>query len=175
MASLFASMAALPTFSSPDLSRRPPTRCPYHPNLPAHWTKHGSYERYGVESERIKVPRFDCKIADRTFSLLPDALLPYQGRTTATLLGWLDHMVVQEHGTASAARFFSAPRTTLRRIRSKFKTAVKVLRLPGQHGVLAPRTFLQRIAGLGLDAIVHLFAEWKQREPKHSLVGMYPR
>ncbi len=174
MESFFASLGES-RFAGRGLLSRPPTRCPYHPNLPPHWNKHGSYERYGVGSERIHVPRFECKIADRTFSLLPDALLPYQHLTTATILAWLADTLLAGRGAAATARTFSAARTTVRRVRTKFRETVKILRLPGQNGALAPADFLRRIAGLGVEATAGLFAAWKEFEPKHSLMGMHPR
>jgi hypothetical protein len=124
---------------------------------------------------RIRVQRWECKIKNRTFSLLPDALLPYHHPTTATILGWLDNHFIHGHGTASTARTFSAASTTVRRVCSKFRDAVKILRLPGHHGALAPADFLRRLAGRGIAAVADLFATWKELEPKHSLVGVYPR
>lgn len=175
MNNFFASLAAS-RFSKPDLAAPVPTCCPYCPNSTCcHWTKHASYERFGVGSERIDVPRWWCKIVCRSFSLLPDALLPYQQRTTATILACLADGLLAEHGATATARTFSIPLITVRRIRSKFRKAVKILRLPGHAGALDPAAFLRSLFALGLDAIAELLAKWKQLEPKHSLVGMHPR
>lgn len=166
--------------SGPSRSMREPSRCPYHPNLPAHWNKHGSYQRQDPTSpaddpKMTSVPRCRCNIILRTFSIPPDALLPYLPRTTESILQLLHCVIVEGHGSFKASEILSIPRTTLRRIIAKFHTTVKLLRLPEHPGVLAADAFLRRLFALGLDAIVELFAEWKEREPKFSLVGIYPR
>lgn len=166
-------------FSRPEISARLPTSCPYCPGtLGCHWTMAATYPRYyghGRGSERIRVQRYKCKIKCRTFSLLPDGLFPYHHPTSADILNWLEHLLIHEHGETATAQFFSVARITIKRVGIKFGKAVKILRLPGHDGVLAPAAFLRRLATLGADSVINLFAKWKQLEPKHSLVGMYPR
>ena len=163
-------------FSQPSLLAPLPTRCPYCPATTCyHWIRNASYGRYGLDSERIRIPRWLCKITKRTFSLLPDALLPYHSTTTTRILQWLNHTFVNGHGMATTAKFFSAARTTVRRVCAKFYQAVKVLRLSGQAGVLPPAEFLRRLFSNSGSQVATLFVAWKEREPKHSLVGMYPR
>ena len=70
-----------------------PTRCPYCPaDSPPHWIGWGCYQRYAGDrddpSRKIAIPRWWCKLQCRTFSLLPDCLLPYHGCRTAWLLAW---------------------------------------------------------------------------------------
>ena len=105
----------------------------------------------------------------------PDALLPYQRLTTASILRLLDHVIIEGVGTMKASETFLVPRTTLRRLLAKFRETVKILRLPGRAGALNAPEFLPRLFALGVDGIADLFADWKQFESKLSLVGSYPR
>ena len=77
-----------------------PSRCPYCPaDAPAHWTGWGSYQRYAGSrkhpSQRVVVPRYWCKVVERTFSLPPDALLPHCGLRTVHVLLLLRAMFVR--------------------------------------------------------------------------------
>ena len=123
----------------------------------------------------MRVPRHQCKIISRTFSILQDAILPYQQHTTAKILTWLDHKILAGHGAATTARVFSASRTTVRRVCAKYCAVVNVLRLPGHAGAFETGTFLRRLFALGVNVIADLFARWKELEPKLSLVGIHPR
>lgn len=159
MKDLFASFRAS-RFSRTETSARLPTSCPYCPgNSDCHWSKAATYPRYGLGAERIRVQRYRCKFTGRTFSLLPDALLPYQQRTTATILACLADGVLAEHGATATARTFSVPLITVKRIRSKFRKVVKILRLPGHAGALDPAAFLRRLLALSIDALAELFAK----------------
>jgi hypothetical protein len=152
------------------------TRSPYGPEKTLVMIiKHGFYWRYGPMGERERVQRHKDKRTGRTFSLLPDALLPYHQPSTATILGWLMEIFLKGSGAATVARTTGAARSTVRRIRKKFEEAVKILRLPGHEGALAPAAFLEELGALGPDGVAALFATWKELEPKHSVVGVYPR
>jgi hypothetical protein len=77
----------------------PPARCPYCPEgAPKHWKCNGNYERYAGDPEdpsrKVKVSRCLCKITGRTFSLPPDALLPYCSVRTGHVLQWLFAILV---------------------------------------------------------------------------------
>jgi len=54
--------------------------------------KHGSYTRLrGVEGcERVEVPRYICKRHRRTWSILPEGMLPYWWLSVQMLQAWLD-------------------------------------------------------------------------------------
>lgn len=126
-------------------------------------------------SARIKVPRYLCRLTRRTFSLLPDALLPYHHPTTATILGWLTEIFVKGSGVATVARMTGVARGTVRGIRTRFEKAAAVLRLPDHEGALGPAAFLEHLTAFGPDGVAALFATWKELEPKHSIVGVHPR
>jgi len=49
------------------------------------------------------------------------------------------------------------------------------LRLPGHRGALSAAGLLVGLAPLEPEAIVALFRRWKEREPKHSVVGLHSR
>lgn len=175
MDGFFASLADS-RFSKPAALGRTPTCCPYCPMTKhCHWRKNGTYPRYGLGQERIRIQVWECLITRRTFSLLPDALLPYQQTTTECMLRCLHSMVISGRGAASTARTFRLHRNTARSIREKFYRAVKILRLPGHAGALDPVAFLRRLAALSLNAVADLFSSWKELEPKHSLAGFHPR
>lgn len=157
-------------------SWRTPLRCPYCAAAGMDCSiKWAFYERFACGASRIRVQRYFCRIARRTFSLLPDALLPYHNPATATILGWLTDIFVNGTGVATVARMSGAARGTVRGIRARFEKTVRKLRLPGHEGVLEPAAFLNQLAALGPDGVADLFAEWKELEPKLSIVGVYPR
>ncbi|SPE32798.1 hypothetical protein SBA6_210051 [Candidatus Sulfopaludibacter sp. SbA6] len=52
----------------------------------------------------MNVARYRCALVGRTFSLLPDSLLPYCGVRTGCLLGWLHALFVQGIADATLAR-----------------------------------------------------------------------
>jgi len=77
-----------------------PSRCPYCPaETPCHWIHWGHYQRYAGDPEdpsrKVAVPRYWCKIVTRTFSQLPDALLPYCSLRTGQVLEWLRALYVE--------------------------------------------------------------------------------
>jgi hypothetical protein len=124
------------------------------------------------------VQRYRCKIGRRrTFSLLPDSLLPYHSLGVANILKWLYAMLVKHIGASTLSDTESRPRKTLSDLKNKFLRVVKVLRLPGRRSgaVLDPPKFLQSLAQM-LDAeVAGLFGSWKELEPKHSILGIYAR
>lgn len=156
-----------------------PCRCPYCPDAPhPHWIKWGFYGRFAQkrkrQTARVRVQRYRCKIVGRTFSLLADSLLPYQFFTAATILEWLYELLVRRVALAALARAQSVARTTLRNLRDRFLGVVPRLRLPDRPSALSPPEFLKRLAGVG-KSVVDLFRNWKELEPKHSVVGLYAR
>lgn len=154
-----------------------PSRCPYCPDGSGrHWIKWSFYSRYAEgERERIDVQRYFCKFERRTFSLLPDGLLPYQHERAATILSHLKAIFVEDEAVSTRARDESVSRTTLSRHAGQFADAVVKLRLPGQEGALGPAEFLKRLFRFAVDRIAEIFRGWKELEPKHSIVGFYPR
>jgi hypothetical protein len=102
-----------------------PSRCPYcHPKAGPHWGGWGSYERYSGDPEdpghRMAVPRYRCQITGRTFSLLPDALLPYCALRTDRVLAALTALVVAGQPLLRLARRAGVGRGLLRSIRARF-------------------------------------------------------
>jgi len=157
-----------------------PTRCPYCPaDVPTHWTRWGSYKRYAGDREspsrRVAVPRYRCKIQRRTFSLLPDGLLPYCGEKTGFVLLCLHALFVRKEALSTLSRRASVARGTLRHLRARFLSVVSVLRLPDREGVLDAAGFLEVLADTATATVIDLFRSWKEREPKHSVVGIYAR
>ncbi len=157
-----------------------PTRCPYCPaDAPRHWIGWGSYERYSGDvedpSQRVAIPRYRCKLTRRTFSLLPDGLLPYCGERTGLVLGWLYALCVQRVALSTLSRTERVARGTLRHLKARFLRAVSVLRLPRREGVWGAAPFLEALAQKGSAVIAELFRVWKEREPKHCIVGIYVR
>jgi hypothetical protein len=76
---------------------REPTRCPYCPARPeVHWIHWGTYRRSVHDlAGWIRVVRYFCKFTRRTFSLLPDGLLPYRRYRAAAILHHLRALVVE--------------------------------------------------------------------------------
>ena len=116
-----------------------------------------------------------CKLRRRTFSLLPDGLLPFRFARTATVLSRLDGMVVEGKPTNACAKAWGVARSTLRRLEEHFLRTVPRLRLPEHEGALGAREFLLRLADRGVESIADLFRGWKEQEPKLSVVGIYAR
>lgn len=157
-----------------------PSRCPYCPaDAPPHWIGWGSYERYSGDgedrSQRVAVPRYRCKLTRRTFSLLPDGLLPYCGERAGLVLGWLYALYVQKVALSTLSRREGVARGTLRHLRARFLRTVSILRLPHGEGATGAPTFLEALAQKGSVAVAELFRVWKEREPKHCVVGIYAR
>jgi len=157
-----------------------PSRCPYCPaDAPRHWIRWGHYHRYAGDREdpsrKIAIDRWECKVQSRTFSLLPDALLPYHSWRTAWILAWLQALWIQGLGLSTLARRVGVARGTLRHVAARFHRTVPQLRLPGQEGALPPATFLEALALPGPLSVALLFRQWKEREPKHCLLGFYRR
>jgi transposase-like protein len=159
------------------LKPRDPSRCPYCPSRDeVHWTKDGSYRRWAPgRREKIRVQCYYCPQAKRWFSLLPDGLLPHRYRTAAWTLRALDAMVVEEMPVSRLAELRNVARSTLRRIKAAFFRAVTLLRLPGREGRWGPSDFLKDLAQQGAQAVASLFTDWKELEPKHSVLGLYAR
>lgn len=154
-----------------------PSCCPYCPDRPErHWTLWGFYQRWAQgRRERIDVPRHQCRFTERTFSLLPDGLLPYHYSRTAAMLRTLQALYIEGIPLARWARLRRLARTTVRHLREKFEGAVGRLRLPGQEGAYGPKAFLARLLRFGVNRIAEIFRGWKELEPKHSVVGLYAR
>lgn len=170
-----AFLLGLPTPTCPK-----PTRCPYCPaDAPRHWTRSGSYQRYAGDpddpSRRINVPRYQCKIHGRTFSLPPDALLPYCGIRTGYLLQCLYALSLRGVALNTLARHAGLGRGALRYLKARFLRALPRLRLPWRESALDAAGFLTALAQAGATAIAGLFRDWKEREPKLSVVGIYAR
>jgi hypothetical protein len=106
---------------------------------------------------------------------LPDGLLPYHYHRTAVMLRTLQALFIEEIPLARWAKLKHIARTTVRHLREEFEDSVGRLRLPGQVGALGPKAFLTRLLELGADGIARIFRDWKEREPKHSVVGLYAR
>jgi hypothetical protein len=159
------------------LERPNPTRCPYCPDRPEpHWISWASYSRWAQgRREKIDVPRHRCRFVKRTFSLLPDGLLPYHYSRTAVMLRTLQAIFIEQIPLARWARLRNLTRTTVRHLRDQFEKTVGRLRLPGQEGELGPKAFLGRLFRFGVNRIAEIFRDWKELEPKHSIVGLYAR
>jgi hypothetical protein len=123
----------------------------------------------------VAIPRYRCKIVARTFSLLPDALLPYCSVRTGRVLAWLRALYVEASPLNQLAHRVEMARGTLRGLRARFQRALPQLRLPGQPAVWPAAVFLEALSALDPTAIVVLFRVWKEREPKHSVVGLHRR
>lgn len=159
---------------------REPSRCPYCPaDAPGHWIGWGSYSRYAGDpddpSRRVTIPRRWCKIVQRTFALPPDSLLPYCGVRTAFVLMWLYALCIKRVGLNTLARQAGMGRGALRSLKARFLRALPKLRLPPREGALAPAAFLELLAGMESAAVADLFRNWKERQPKHSILGIYQR
>lgn len=157
-----------------------PTHCPYCGTAaPAHWTGHGSYTRYAGDPDdpcrRVAVARYWCKIVERSFSLPPDALLPYCGTRIGFVLQWLQALLVDGVGVNTLARRAGVTRGRLRYLRARFLRVLPKLRLPWHEGYLGAAGFLEVLAQADAAAIVDLFRDWKQQEPKLSMIGIYLR
>jgi hypothetical protein len=63
----------------------------------------------------------------------------------------------------------------MRRLKARAASILVRLRLPGHKGALRPAAFLARLIALGVEKITILFRKWKELEPKHSIVGFFPR
>ena len=157
-----------------------PSRCPYCPvDTPPHWIGWGCYERYAGDPEhpsrKVAVPRYQCKIKLRTFSLLPHALLPYCSIDTGLVLAWLHALSIEHTPASRLARRARVARGTLRCLKARFLRALPHLRLPRRQAALPCAAFLVALAKLEATAIVSLFQGWKEGEPKHSVVGIHSR
>ncbi|MBI2933277.1 MAG: hypothetical protein HYY16_16655 [Planctomycetes bacterium] len=73
------------------------------------------------------------------------------------------------------ARLRHLGRTTVRHLRAEFEEVVGRLRLSGQEGTLGPKPFLTRLFRFGVIRIARIFRDWKEMEPKHSVVGLFAR
>ena len=157
-----------------------PMRCPYCPaHTRPHWIGWGCYERYAGDPEhpsrKVVVPRYWCKIQCRTFSLLPHALLPYCSIRAGLVLEWLHALLVEGQPLDRLAGGAGVARGTLRGLQTRFRRARPHLRLPKRPGALSGAGLLVGLGQLRPEAIVALFQGWKEREPKHSVVGLHSR
>jgi len=123
------------------------------------------------------VQRYRCKSGKRrTFSLLPDSLVPYHSFRLSDILQWLYAMAVKGIGASTLSAMESRPRKTLADLKNKFHRVVRVLRLPApRSAALDPPNFLQSLTQMLGEAAASLFRGWKELEPKHSIVGIYAR
>lgn len=157
-----------------------PSRCPYCPiDAPQHWVHWGSYRRYAGDPKdpckRVDVVRYRCNIVRRTFSLLPDMLLPYCGVRTGYLLQGLYGLFVKAIALNTLARRAGLARGTLRSLKARFLRVLPKLRLPQREGALQPAAFLAALADMAPSPVADIFRDWKEQEPKHSIVGIYLR
>jgi hypothetical protein len=154
-----------------------PTRCPYCPDRPErHWIHWGFYSRWAQgRRQKLDVPRHQCRFTERTFSVLPEGLHPYHYHRTALILRTLGALFIDGIPLSRWARLRRLCRTTVRHLKEKFEEAVGRLRLPGQEGALGPKAFLARLFRFGAEPVAAIFREWKELEPKHSVVGLYAR
>lgn len=154
-----------------------PSRCPYCPDRPEpHWICWASYSRWAQgRHEKVDVPRHRCRFVGRTFSLLPDGLLPYHYHRTTDILRTIRALFIDEIPLARWASLRGLARTTVRHLREEFEEVVGRLRLPGQEGALGPKAFVARLFRFGVDRVAEIFRDWKEMEPKHSVVGLYAR
>lgn len=171
------------------LSCPPPSRCPYcAADTPLHWIRWGRYRRYAGDaddlSRKVAVTRYRCKHKRRTFSLLPDALLPHCSMRAPVVLSSMEALFIGHVALGALARRASMPRGTLRQLKRRYLHTVRLLRLPSREGALAPGAFLEALLGGGAGragpeeippSVVDLFRTWKECEPKHSVVGIYAR
>lgn len=174
MARLVASLSRGPLRS---VEMPEPSRCPYCPDRPEpHWIDWGCYSRWAQgRREKIDVPRHQCQWVKRTFSVLPDGLLPYHYHRTAVILRTLGALFIEGIPLSRWARLRCLCRTTVRHLKDKLVETVGRLRLPGQEGALGPKPFLARLFRFGADRVAQIFRDWKELEPKHSVVGLYAR
>jgi hypothetical protein len=172
-----AEIASLWRTALSSLAPREPTRCPYCPERSEpHWICWGCYWRYVERRQgKIDVGRHRCRFKKRTFSLLPDGLLPHHYARTATILYHLWKLFVEGVRATLLAHLRHVARTTVRRIRDRAASILKRLRLPGKEGALTPGDFLTRLLALGAEVIAQIFRDWKELQPKHSVVGFYRR
>jgi len=159
---------------------RRPSRCPYCPaDALAHWILWGCYTRYAGDpqdpSRRQHVQRYRCAITKRTFSLLPDSLLPNCGIRTSEVLAWLHALFIQGIAVSIWARRAVVARSTLRDLKTRFQRALPKLRLVGHPGALKAPAFLSALTDTGPTEVADLFRIWKELEPKVSVVGIYRR
>ncbi|MBE3570819.1 MAG: hypothetical protein IMW92_12120 [Bacillales bacterium] len=66
--------------------------------------RHGFYFRYAItkeESNRIPICRLKCLACKKTFSILPDFLIPYFQHTTLTILERLQQFLVEKKTSGS--------------------------------------------------------------------------
>ena len=157
-----------------------PSCCPYCPGSGVkHWICWGFYKRYAVDGvdtcRRVAIQRFFCKLTSRTFSLLPDSLLPYHTWRTSDLLRRLYALCVERTACNTLARREGVGRATLQQLKRRFLLVVPRLRLPRCEVSLTPAAFLTALAALPLSDLAALFRGWKELQPKLSLVGIYPR
>lgn len=127
------------------------------------------------------MPRFRCNITRRTFSVLPDGLLPYCSLRTALVLSLLDALYLQGAALNTLARTRGVARGVLRSLKARFQRVVSVLRLPAQaglpecEGAFGAGAFLDALCRKERSSLTALFRSWKEQEPKHSVVGIYAR
>jgi hypothetical protein len=107
--------------------------------------------------------------------LPPDCLLPYCGIRTGAVLERLQALFIQKVALNALARRLCAARGTLRGLKARFRRVLPKLRLPSHEGALGPAAFLGILAQMPPSAVADLFCEWKEREPKHSILGVHLR
>ena len=101
--------------------------------------------------------------------------MPYCSVSTGYVLQWLYALCVQGVGLSTLARHSGVARGTLRYLKARFLRTLPKLRLPRREGVCSPAALFSTLTLVEPAAIADLFREWKEREPKHSIVGIYLR
>jgi len=142
--------------------------------------RHGSYWRHSAAEgeERVEVKRFICPQCTRTWSVIPEGMLPYRSLRVEVLEQWLD----REHGCAPPTGGGARPPPATQVEEGCIRRAVKRLseRKAFLCGVLGQQLPLLGNAGVGCfwralrklgstEAILLVLA----RDFKTSLLGCY--
>lgn len=102
--------------------------------------------------------------------------MPYHYFTTRHILTWLHALEGEGLAVNTLATREGIGRWILRHLKAAFRRVVGILRLPLQRAALGAGAFIKALARrCSGEAVVAVFRDWKEREPKHSVVGIYPR
>lgn len=101
--------------------------------------------------------------------------MPYHYFTTGHILTWLHALEGEGVPVNTLATRDGIERWVLRQLKAAFRRVVRILRLPGRAEALDPPEFIRSLARKTGQAVAGLFRGWKETEPKHSVVGIYPR
>ena len=76
---------------------------------------------------------------------------------------------------SAKARGLGVTRGAIRYLKARFLRTLPKLRLPRREGMLEASAFLTALSDMGPDVAADIFRDWKEREPKLSIVGVYAR